>query len=173
MNGLEQIDFHSQDDKESEAMSRRSQDALLRNNTHGGTTNTRHTAMTPRALPLFCLWDVASALDPGPTSPDWRLYCIRMEVPLEEHAGDPPPACSWNDAVVADVVCHIVPKLYKFAWWGLVLPTCFLEGEQLTRAWKGRRLIKLVISWLVLSLGWDVQPACWPVSTLWLKVGRQ
>ena len=91
MNGPEQINYHSQDDKESEAMSGRSQDALQRNSTHGGPTDTRHMAMTPRALPSFCLWDLASALGPSPISLDQRPYCIRMEVRLEGHAGGPHP----------------------------------------------------------------------------------
>ena len=145
MNEPEQIDYHSQDNKESKAMSRRSQDALPRNSTHGGTNNTRHMATTPRALALFCLWDLASALDPSPTSPDQRLYCVRMEVWLEGHAGGPLPAYSWNDAVVTDVVCHIVPELYKVCMTGPGSAYLFLEGEQLMWAQKGRRLIKLVI----------------------------
>ena len=41
-----------------------------------------------------------------------------MEVRLEGHTGDPPPTYSWNDAVVADVVHHIVPKLYKVCMTG-------------------------------------------------------
>ena len=111
MNGWKQIDYHSQDNKKSEAMSGRSQDVLQRNSTHGGTTDTRHTAMTPRALPLFCLWDLASALDPSPTSLDQRPLCVGMEVQLERHTGGPPSTYSWNDAVVADVVCNIVPNV--------------------------------------------------------------
>ena len=66
--------------------------------------------MTLRVLPLFCLWDLAAAVDaapPGQAGQDQRPYCIRMEVRLEGHAGGPPPAYSWNDAVVADVVCQI------------------------------------------------------------------
>ena len=75
--------------------------------------------MTTRALPLFCLEDLASALDPSPISPDQRLSCIKMEVRLEGHAGGPLPTYSWNDAVVADVVCHIVPELYKVCMMGI------------------------------------------------------
>ena len=106
-------DYHSQDNKESEAKTGRSQDALLKYITQGGTTDTRYMVTTPRVSPLFCLWDLASALDAAPQSQNWRLYCIRMEVRLEGHAIGPPPAYSWNDAVVADVVFQIIPKLYE------------------------------------------------------------
>ena len=68
---------------------------------------------TPKVLPLFHLWDLAAALDASPPSQVWRLYCARMEVRLEGQARGPPPAHSWNDAVVADVVHQIIPELYE------------------------------------------------------------
>ena len=129
MSRLEHTDCHSQDDKESEAKTRRSQDAPLENSTQGGTSDTRYMVMTPRVLPLFNLWDLASALDAAPLSQDQRPYCIRMEVRLEGHTGGPLPTYIWNDAVVADMVCHIGPKLYKVCVTGPG-STCFLEGKQ-------------------------------------------
>ena len=116
MSGLEHTDYHSQDDRESEAKAERSQDALLENSIQGGTTDTRYMVMTLRVLPLFCLWELAAALDvapPGQAGQDQRPYCVRMEIRLEGHAGCPPPAYSWNDTVVADIVHQIVPKLYQ------------------------------------------------------------
>ena len=118
MSGLEQSDYHSNDDKEPKARSGRSQDAPPRNSNQGGNADARYTVMTSRVSPLFCLWDLASALDAAPPSWDQRPYCIRMEVRLERHARSPPPAHSWNEAVVADVVCQIVPEPYQVCMMG-------------------------------------------------------
>ena len=118
ISGLEHTDYHGQNDKESEAKTRRSQDTLLENSTQGGTTNTRYIVMTPRVSPLFCLLDLASALDAAPPSQDQRPYCVRMEVRFKEHTRGPPPAHSWNDAAVADIVHQIIPKLNKVCMMG-------------------------------------------------------
>ena len=89
---------------------------------------------------------LAAALDTAPPGQDWRPYCIRMEVRLEGHTGCPPPAHSWNDAVVADVVCQIIPKLYEV--WMMGPSSTINEGPEREEAHQIGNMLMGPMAWV-------------------------
>ena len=113
-----------------------------------------------------------SALDPSPNSPDQRPYCIRMEVQLEGCAGGPLPTYSWNDAVVADMVHHIVPKLYEVCVVGPGSAYLFF-GRQTINEGPEREETHQIGNFLTGSVTWVRHPASMLVSKYPLVKGRQ